>query len=730
MSDSNTNVEIEDVLSSIRRLVSEDRSGARTAPAADAVPPAPMVEDADPAETATITQFQRRPVQAHDLPDETGAGATADTRIDAAIVALNAETSVPVENGPAATGQPDPAEAATAESEGELVAATELMAGACQRDGASGAQFVLTQDFRIETATPDESGTVDAPFGAPGPDDAALAEDFRRCDQAAVDETPASGEAPPVSMGAVGDDTPEVNRLAGELDADEAVPVGPVPASGRADLSLDELMSGDALLATFGSVGVASMRESAWDSDALVDLAPRAAPRAAPLHPTLEATIADLEMAVAAQSEEFEPDMGEDIGAGPAESDLTGLAEQSEGPQVAGEGRDTERAETGATEAGASVEIPLLAETDAGELAAGGTVDADHRSHLVWEAAEAVAAAQRPTRQHRFQLDAEATPPPVAGYIGISDAFPAEDRELALVAAAESDLSAHPDEGQPLDLNVLGEEYSDLDLVGPAVDLEQTSEETLLGLGDAVLAEGTAFLADVLDEPDQQSAAAPRDGQAEHYLDPIIWSADERSGGSLPEQGEPLAEDTAEAAFEAESSVTVAPLVAIPARRIFIAPRVDLIEAEAPDAAAPTWSVDFLPPQEEVAPSSAEGAPSEGGIAAFEPGAVPDPDDALIQDTADHPLGPSLLDAEAEARALPQSAGLWQIAPTDAPTDAPDDAEVGSALAAMTPEALRALVLELIREELQGPLGERITRNVRKLVRREINRALENRDLD
>lgn len=43
--------------------------------------------------------------------------------------------------------------------------------------------------------------------------------------------------------------------------------------------------------------------------------------------------------------------------------------------------------------------------------------------------------------------------------------------------------------------------------------------------------------------------------------------------------------------------------------------------------------------------------------------------------------------------------------------------------------ALRQLVAELIREELQGELGERITRNVRKLVRREIKRALASEDL-
>lgn len=45
-------------------------------------------------------------------------------------------------------------------------------------------------------------------------------------------------------------------------------------------------------------------------------------------------------------------------------------------------------------------------------------------------------------------------------------------------------------------------------------------------------------------------------------------------------------------------------------------------------------------------------------------------------------------------------------------------------------DMLRDLVAEMIREELQGPLGERITRNVRMLVRREINRALESRHLD
>ena len=45
-------------------------------------------------------------------------------------------------------------------------------------------------------------------------------------------------------------------------------------------------------------------------------------------------------------------------------------------------------------------------------------------------------------------------------------------------------------------------------------------------------------------------------------------------------------------------------------------------------------------------------------------------------------------------------------------------------------DALRELISDIVREELQGALGERITRNVRKLVRREIHRALAAQDLE
>ncbi len=54
----------------------------------------------------------------------------------------------------------------------------------------------------------------------------------------------------------------------------------------------------------------------------------------------------------------------------------------------------------------------------------------------------------------------------------------------------------------------------------------------------------------------------------------------------------------------------------------------------------------------------------------------------------------------------------------------------GNPVTVLDEDALNDIVRALIREELQGVLGERITQNVRKLVRAEINRALTARSLD
>ena len=73
-------------------------------------------------------------------------------------------------------------------------------------------------------------------------------------------------------------------------------------------------------------------------------------------------------------------------------------------------------------------------------------------------------------------------------------------------------------------------------------------------------------------------------------------------------------------------------------------------------------------------------------------------------------------DAEADA-------GQPETASTAGPSTLDLQAEADAQL-------LREIVADIVRQELQGPLGERITRSVRMLVRREINRALESRDFE
>ena len=93
---------------------------------------------------------------------------------------------------------------------------------------------------------------------------------------------------------------------------------------------------------------------------------------------------------------------------------------------------------------------------------------------------------------------------------------------------------------------------------------------------------------------------------------------------------------------------------------------------------------------------------------------------------------PSSEDADRAEQALDAelAAALLDGPQTDAPRTN------GAAIAAPDGDAtfdeqiLRDLVRDFIREELQGALGERITRNVRKLVRAEIARAMTAQELD
>ncbi|MCU0853580.1 MAG: hypothetical protein MUF63_01400 [Rhodobacteraceae bacterium] len=96
------------------------------------------------------------------------------------------------------------------------------------------------------------------------------------------------------------------------------------------------------------------------------------------------------------------------------------------------------------------------------------------------------------------------------------------------------------------------------------------------------------------------------------------------------------------------------------------------------------------------------------------------------------PLGaaaPGMAEAAAPAPRAPELASAVRADIDD--DDAADDGfDIFEDDRLPDPDALRDLVAEIVRQELQSDLGQRVTRNIRKLVRREIRRALAARDFD
>lgn len=152
-----------------------------------------------------------------------------------------------------------------------------------------------------------------------------------------------------------------------------------------------------------------------------------------------------------------------------------------------------------------------------------------------------------------------------------------------------------------------------------------------------------------------------------------------------------------------------------------------------------------LAPEPEVhEPEATESGATESG--AVESDAVEPPVDAFLLpdgagETAAFPGGESFDPAEAEfLEAEPEAADGPDLDP-DALADLaaqafndsdlmPDDILSDGPEMTYDEDLLRDLVRDLIREELAGDLGEKITRNIRKLVRAEIAQALAARALD
>lgn len=72
--------------------------------------------------------------------------------------------------------------------------------------------------------------------------------------------------------------------------------------------------------------------------------------------------------------------------------------------------------------------------------------------------------------------------------------------------------------------------------------------------------------------------------------------------------------------------------------------------------------------------------------------------------------------------------GLGAAAAAPAP-EVPSPPAAAPASALTEESALRAMIRDVLREELDGPMGERVTRNLRKLIRSELSRAFAARGL-
>ena len=128
---------------------------------------------------------------------------------------------------------------------------------------------------------------------------------------------------------------------------------------------------------------------------------------------------------------------------------------------------------------------------------------------------------------------------------------------------------------------------------------------------------------------------------------------------------------------------------------------------------------------------AAEPTPAEqqDTLAAQEEAQQDDTSEALDQDDDQPPAKPFVFVSRNSVPG-PEAAPEAE-AGDDGDTDASEElVSTASDLGAIDGEALRDMVVEIVREELQGALGERITRNVRRLVRREIHRALASQELD
>jgi hypothetical protein len=262
----------------------------------------------------------------------------------------------------------------------------------------------------------------------------------------------------------------------------------------------------------------------------------------------------------------------------------------------------------------------------------------------------------------------------------------------------------------------------------------------IVGLGSAVSDAVSSALDDVLGglaDAAQDDEAAP---EPESFAE-AIWDTDELSD-EMSDAAD-VSEDAAteppgvEAVFSTLRFAHREPEPAAPAELSALASRIAELEAAVAESADDEWEPDGAGEGDNAgAPVDAlswEDADDAQGSHAWEADPLEAAEDAeLAEPEPDFAAEPELtaepaFDAEPEPE--PDLDDRWADPHLARDIDPEADlfAETDSVI---DEDMLRDLIADIVRRELQGTLGERITRNVRKLVRREIHRALSARELD
>lgn len=276
---------------------------------------------------------------------------------------------------------------------------------------------------------------------------------------------------------------------------------------------------------------------------------------------------------------------------------------------------------------------------------------------------------------------AMAVPPEAeeAPFIEMTDDDLVEERPPAVTLAFRSSYASpeQPDAPVPDEAQAAPQEV----VAGPAPDLTTQDE----GAADALLSEPDEIVDNAPEQgPEPLHAALPLPDEA--------FAAPEPAPEDALLAEEPAPEEEAAGATEPEAA--------------------DTNRDEEDDPAGMKTPAD-RPDDVVNSPEAEEDEDRETGLLADAPEATPAP--------AEAPMRPTIVRSGAVA--------LDDAGPAEDDDD-PDDEAVAPAAAEIDEDALRLMVAQLIREELRGVLGERITSNVRKLVRREIQRALRDQTLD